>query len=140
MSCGAAFGAGIYLSPHSSTSSGYAYQQASWSKSGFGQHSLQCIALCEVIKAGYTANPHYVIPNEQHVMTRYFFIFNDKYHCPSVDSSTLKPKNPIEKYKAQKKKPVATPDIFSKPEQILPNNNDKKQADQKPKKKLFGFI
>jgi len=96
MSTGAAYGAGIYLSPHSSTSAGYAHQITGWDKSIFnekdkgGYNNLQCLALCEVINAGYKANPHYVIPSEDHVLTRYFFIYNSKFHCPSVDANSLK--------------------------------------------------
>lgn len=29
-----------------------------------------------MINAGYTANPYYVIPNEDHVVTRYLLVFN----------------------------------------------------------------
>lgn len=49
MSCGAAYGAGIYLSPHSSTSAGYSHGQRGWPNSKFKTSSghMTCIALCE---------------------------------------------------------------------------------------------
>lgn len=102
------YGAGIYLAPQSSTSVGYAVSQAGWDKSIFTQDkgsytNLQCLALCEVINNGYKANPHYgnpfkslqlingiVVPDENHVMTRYFFIYNSKYTPPSVQADALK--------------------------------------------------
>jgi len=92
MSTGAAFGNGIYLSPNSGTSLGYARQGSGWDKSIFGSsgNSLQCLCLVEVINNGYKANPHYVIPNEDHVMTRYFFIYTSSYNSVNVDASQLK--------------------------------------------------
>jgi len=91
MSCGAAFGAGIYLSPLSSTSMGYAHAMAGWANSIFKTStSITCLAICEVINDGYKANPHYVIPNEDHVMTRYFLIYNGQYTCPSMEANKLK--------------------------------------------------
>jgi hypothetical protein len=79
---GAVYGAGIYLAAESGTSIGYAAVGRGWVNSMFneshGTESLQCLALCEVISAGYKANPYYVIPNEDHVVTRYLFLFNSK--------------------------------------------------------------
>jgi len=93
MSTGAAYGAGIYMSPSSSTSLGYARSQAGWPKSIFNKSTntyLQCLCLCEVIDAGYKANPHYVVPDEDHVMTRYFFIYNGSSGTPNVEANKLK--------------------------------------------------
>jgi len=94
MSSGAAYGAGIYLSPSSSTSFGYARAQTGWPKSLFNKKGtvshMQCLALCEVIDAGYKANPHYVVSDEDHVMTRYFFIFDGSITNPAVEANKLK--------------------------------------------------
>eukprot|EP01114_Cavostelium_apophysatum_P019380 TRINITY_DN6231_c0_g1_i1.p1 TRINITY_DN6231_c0_g1~~TRINITY_DN6231_c0_g1_i1.p1 ORF type:complete len:564 (-),score=140.41 TRINITY_DN6231_c0_g1_i1:26-1717(-) len=93
MSTGAAYGAGIYLAGTSQVSFGYARAQPGWNKSRFskkGYSSLQCLALCEVINAGYTAKPYYVIPEEDHVMTRYFFIFENSGGQPQVEANKLK--------------------------------------------------
>jgi len=90
MSCGAAYGAGIYLSPLSSTSMGYAHSMSGWASSEFLKGNCTCLCVCEVIDDGYKANPHYVVPNEDHVMTRYFLIYNSQYTCPSLEANKLK--------------------------------------------------
>jgi hypothetical protein len=94
MSSGAAYGAGIYLSPNSSTSLGYAHAKQGWSKSIFTKEGktsqIQCLCLCEVIDKKYKANPHYVVPDESHVMTRYFFIYNGSSGSPNVEANKLK--------------------------------------------------
>jgi len=95
MTCGAAYGAGIYLSPHSNTSSGYAASSSSWPKSRFGNEQVQCMAICEVINNGYTANPHYVIQNEDHVLTRFFCVYKSG-QIPSLDSTTKEFKQKLE--------------------------------------------
>lgn len=61
MSTGQAYGPGIYMAADSSTSLGYARQGVGWDKSIFakGGNNLQCLAICEVINAGYKANPYY---------------------------------------------------------------------------------
>lgn len=76
MSAGAAYGAGIYLSPNFGTSLGYSRGSGGWTSSELGQ-GLQAMALCELIndKKLPKPNPHYVIKNEEWVMTRFFFIF-----------------------------------------------------------------
>jgi Poly(ADP-ribose) polymerase catalytic domain len=61
MSTGAAYGAGIYLSPNSGTSSGYSRPLPGWPKSGLssgGNQGMQCLCICEVIDAKYKAKPH----------------------------------------------------------------------------------
>lgn len=77
MSTGAVYGNGIYLAPESGTSIGYAQESSGWNLSLHGNSSDQyrCMALCEVVNAGYTANPYYVIPKEEDIVTRYLFIF-----------------------------------------------------------------
>lgn len=77
MSTGAVYGNGIYLAPESGTSIGYAQESSGWNLSLHGTPSDQyrCMALCEVVNAGYTANPYYVIPKEEDIVTRYLFIF-----------------------------------------------------------------
>jgi len=91
MSCGAAYGAGIYMSPFSSTSMGYAHAMTGWQGSMLKQTgNLTCLCICEVINDNYKANPHYVVPNEDHVMTRYFLIYNNQYTCPSLEANKLK--------------------------------------------------
>ena len=81
MSTGAVYGNGIYLAADSNTSIGYARGGSGWEKSIFnegGNSNMQLLALCEVVNANYKANPYYVIPNEDHVITRYLFLFNNR--------------------------------------------------------------
>lgn len=77
MSTGAVYGAGIYLAAESGTSMGYAQEAPGWALSSHGSRgdSYRCMALCEVINDGYKANPYYVIPKEEDIVTRYLFIF-----------------------------------------------------------------
>jgi len=77
MSTGAVYGCGIYLAAESGTSIGYAQSFKGWGLSSHGNpgDDYRCMALCEVINAGYTANPYYVIPKEEDIVTRYLFIF-----------------------------------------------------------------
>jgi hypothetical protein len=100
MSTGAAYGNGIYMAPDSATSFGYAKIGSGWENSIFKGSNLQCLALCEVINAGYKANPYYVVPKEEHVMTRYqslltlissryFFIYTS-YGSANVQATSLK--------------------------------------------------
>eukprot|EP00698_Gefionella_okellyi_P004895 TRINITY_DN14524_c0_g1_i1.p1 TRINITY_DN14524_c0_g1~~TRINITY_DN14524_c0_g1_i1.p1 ORF type:complete len:609 (-),score=127.86 TRINITY_DN14524_c0_g1_i1:51-1877(-) len=78
---GAAYGAGIYLAADAATSLGYAHNVNGWDKSLLGKTTFQGLALCEIIdykvdgQAKYSANPYYVIPDEDHVLTRFFFVF-----------------------------------------------------------------
>jgi len=88
MSAGAAYGAGIYLGADSSTSMGYAGSSGGWQKSKFGV-SNQCMAVCEVINAGYTSNPYYVVPKEDHVLTRYLVVFNSSNPYKNVAAKSL---------------------------------------------------
>uniref|UniRef100_A0A6B2L8T5 Poly [ADP-ribose] polymerase n=1 Tax=Arcella intermedia TaxID=1963864 RepID=A0A6B2L8T5_9EUKA len=105
MSTGQAYGPGIYLAADSSVSIGYAKPLSGWSKSMFnlnGNELFSVVALCEVI-TGYKANPYYVIPNEDHVATRYLFLYNSKNICKKQDASSLKiPESDYSKIQRQK--------------------------------------
>jgi len=91
MSTGAAYGSGIYLGADSSTSFGYAGASGGWAKSRFG-NSCTCVAVCEVINAGYVASPYYVVPVEDHVVTRYLLVYNaSNYHQHNVATSLKLP-------------------------------------------------
>jgi Poly(ADP-ribose) polymerase catalytic domain len=92
MTCGAAYGAGIYLSPWSDTSRGYARKGKGWAQSRFGSADLQMIALCEVINhpdLKDMPNPHYVIQDEDFIVTRFLLVYVDGKNIPRVDSRTL---------------------------------------------------
>jgi hypothetical protein len=75
---GAAYGSGVYLAAESGTSFGYMRYTKGWSNSIYGTTDLGCIALCEVVN--YPAlkgqpNPYYVVPDDNMITTRYFFIY-----------------------------------------------------------------
>eukprot|EP01105_Mastigella_eilhardi_P011334 TRINITY_DN261_c3_g1_i1.p1 TRINITY_DN261_c3_g1~~TRINITY_DN261_c3_g1_i1.p1 ORF type:complete len:717 (+),score=140.85 TRINITY_DN261_c3_g1_i1:420-2570(+) len=101
MSCGACYGSGIYMGADISTASGYAPQGPAWSNSRFFLHggdssygynygnSCVCIAVCEVINAGYKPKPFYVVPKEQHVMTRAFLIYPAGMAVPYTPASVI---------------------------------------------------
>uniref|UniRef100_C3YQ85 Poly [ADP-ribose] polymerase n=1 Tax=Branchiostoma floridae TaxID=7739 RepID=C3YQ85_BRAFL len=93
---GAAYGSGIYLSPNSSVSFGYscmghgshkAARNKALLKTGKKENTkrflesdnLTCIALCEVIhsKELRKHNNIWVVPNPDHVCTRFFFVYED---------------------------------------------------------------
>jgi len=76
MSAGAVYGKGIYLSPHLGTSLSYARTTGTWPHSDLGK-VCSGMALCELINDRDLPKPkpHYVIPREEWVMTRFFFIF-----------------------------------------------------------------
>lgn len=88
---GAAYGKGIYLSPHISTSMGY-------SRMGYGysgakkiatdssnrprfltSDNITCIAICEVITSNKLKknNSIWVCENPDHVCTRFFFVYEN---------------------------------------------------------------
>jgi len=94
MSTGQAYGAGIYMATESNTSIGYARVGNGWAKSIFNEDpnnadNYQCLALCEVI-SGYNANPYYVVPNEEHVVTRYLFLYNSRNTPQTVYAANVK--------------------------------------------------
>ena len=81
---GAAYGSGIYLSPHASVSFGYSQlggnskgQAASATDAQFIDiESMHCIAICEVAKNDLRQNGNiWVQPNEDAVVTRFFFVY-----------------------------------------------------------------
>ena len=59
-----------------------------WKNSKMGM-TLRCLSLCEVINAGYVAKPHFVVPNEDHVSTRYFFVYTDTSTAVNVESKSI---------------------------------------------------
>jgi hypothetical protein len=90
MSTGAVYGNGIYLAAESGTSIGYAQSFRGWDHSLHGQpgDEYRCMALCEVINAGYKANPYYVVPKEEDIVTRYLFIFPPS-EASSMQNATI---------------------------------------------------
>eukprot|EP00698_Gefionella_okellyi_P012841 TRINITY_DN3488_c0_g1_i1.p1 TRINITY_DN3488_c0_g1~~TRINITY_DN3488_c0_g1_i1.p1 ORF type:complete len:698 (+),score=128.31 TRINITY_DN3488_c0_g1_i1:1408-3501(+) len=92
MTAGAAYGPGIYLAGNSSISAGYMGAGVGWSKSVFGHQNLSCIAIAEVIKQkSYDKGGGiFVVPNEDHVVTRYFHVFSGGY-SGGFDALSLKP-------------------------------------------------
>lgn len=77
MSNAAAYGAGIYLAKNSGVSLGYTRgAQRGWDNSSLLTGGGTGLALCEIIDRGYKANPYFVIPEENHVNTRFFFLYS----------------------------------------------------------------
>eukprot|EP01103_Thecamoeba_quadrilineata_P016279 TRINITY_DN539_c1_g1_i2.p1 TRINITY_DN539_c1_g1~~TRINITY_DN539_c1_g1_i2.p1 ORF type:complete len:772 (+),score=138.52 TRINITY_DN539_c1_g1_i2:166-2316(+) len=89
---GAAYGAGIYLSPNASTSLGYTFRTMNQhprtkskdnskpiqncSNKFLDSNRINCIALCEVINKGIKRNATiWVQPEEDNVVTRFFFVY-----------------------------------------------------------------
>jgi poly [ADP-ribose] polymerase 6/8 len=83
---GAAYGNGIYLSPHAGTS--FTYSKMSGNNQGTpsfgsgGNRFLQgkdvfCVAMCEVIDTADIRKKEliWVCPHEEHVLTRFFFVY-----------------------------------------------------------------
>ena len=79
MTTGAAYGPGVYMARESATSFGYSRMGTSWAKSQFGNVSnLRCVMICEVNKAPgvpTTASPYYVVPQAEHITTRFFCFY-----------------------------------------------------------------
>ena len=100
---GAAYGKGIYLSPDISTSMGYSrmgYGYQNLSKKAkpsvpstryLDTHDIKCIALCEVITAPNLkkSGSIWVCPDEKHVCTRFFFV----YEAGQVGESNINTQN-----------------------------------------------
>ena len=84
---GAAYGAGIYLSPHASVSFGYSgihggHPSQTDKKKGrptmLSSQNLNCIALCEVIDSKIKKSGNIWVASESdHVVTRFFFVYED---------------------------------------------------------------
>uniref|UniRef100_A0A6B2L6R2 Poly [ADP-ribose] polymerase n=1 Tax=Arcella intermedia TaxID=1963864 RepID=A0A6B2L6R2_9EUKA len=84
---GAAYGSGIYLSPHAQTSFGYSRigynynqnQKPTTVNNGnrfLSSQNVSCIAICEVINnAIRKSGSIWVQPSEDHVVTRFFFVY-----------------------------------------------------------------
>ncbi len=72
---GAAYGSGVYLAANSSVSFSYMRYAQGWKNSQFGNSNLACLSMVEVIDDVKKPNPYYVIPNEDLLMTRYFFFY-----------------------------------------------------------------
>eukprot|EP01080_Neovahlkampfia_damariscottae_P011934 gene11934-5335_t len=92
---GAAYGSGVYLAPDSSTSFGYMQYNPGWKNSTFGTKSIGCLALCEVANHPMLKgqpNPHYVVPDDSLIETRYFLVFPSGCNS-SVKASTIKQKD-----------------------------------------------
>jgi poly [ADP-ribose] polymerase 6/8 len=90
---GAVYGNGVYLAPHSSTSAGYMQFFKGWDNSTLYKSNLGCMAVCEIItKADEVREPfpHYVIPNEDLIQTRYFMIYENQCGA-SADGGVLNP-------------------------------------------------
>jgi poly [ADP-ribose] polymerase 6/8 len=90
---GAAFGSGVYLAPHSSTSAGYMQFFQGWPKSTLFSKNLGCMAVCEIITKKDEVKqpkPHYVIPNEELIQARYFMIY-DARCAANADGGKLRP-------------------------------------------------
>ncbi|KAL6078224.1 Poly [ADP-ribose] polymerase 6 [Balamuthia mandrillaris] len=93
MTTGAVYGAGIYLSPHANTSKDYSRAGKGWDKSVFGDGNINCIAICEVINHPCLKgqpNPHYVVPDEDLVITRFFCIYTNTTIPAKVDLGSLR--------------------------------------------------
>lgn len=95
MTAGAALGPGIYLAQQSNISQGYMGVGQGWENSAFGDSNLQCIVMAEVIKKKeYDKGGHvWVCPEEDDVVTRYFFVYTSKGGAMSgsFDSKSLTP-------------------------------------------------
>jgi poly [ADP-ribose] polymerase 6/8 len=90
---GAAYGSGVYMAPHSSTSAGYMQFYQGWPSSASFKSSLGCMAVCELILKKDEVKdpfPHYVVPNEDLIQTRYFMVYEGSCGA-SVDGGKLKP-------------------------------------------------
>lgn len=103
--CGAAYGSGIYLSPMASMSMTYSGLHMYGSKTTTTTYTeplvekidtdnWKCIALCEVIdKGNYVKNTSvWVVPEEDHVVTRFFFVYNQD-EQRAINLSGLNTKN-----------------------------------------------
>jgi len=99
---GAAYGSGIYLSPHAATSFGYSRMGYGGSPTGpskgktagnrflaSGGTNMGCIALCEVIdKDIRKSGDIWVQPDEDAVVTRFFFVYPDGNPGQAVNNHT----------------------------------------------------
>ena len=93
MSTGALYGPGIYLSKDVKISKDYSRCQLWWPKSMFGNHCC-ILAICEIINHPdlKPPQPHYVISNEDWVITRFLIVYknSDRFLNISVDDISQK--------------------------------------------------
>lgn len=106
MANGAAYQAGIYISPCTSVSASYA-QMYKWENSGYdsperqkhfeheyldpgtevengGESTMKAIAICEVVTKDLRYNDDiWVQPNEDCVVTRFLFVYTHSHECPT---------------------------------------------------------
>lgn len=79
MTTGQAYGSGVYMAEDSATSFSYSKFGSGWKKSSFGDsQNIQCIAICEVIKAPnipIIPNPYYVVDQPLCITTRFFLFY-----------------------------------------------------------------
>jgi poly [ADP-ribose] polymerase 6/8 len=83
---GAAYGAGVYISPHAATSLGYCRPTVTATTrpapSAFLRDNLICMALCEVVNHEIRKSGNiWVQPNPLFVVTRFFFVWE---HNPAA--------------------------------------------------------
>eukprot|EP00698_Gefionella_okellyi_P020493 TRINITY_DN643_c0_g1_i1.p1 TRINITY_DN643_c0_g1~~TRINITY_DN643_c0_g1_i1.p1 ORF type:complete len:652 (-),score=119.59 TRINITY_DN643_c0_g1_i1:302-2257(-) len=86
---GATEGEGIYLGLDSGTSLGYAWAGTAWDKSQTPTCNI-CLAVCEVVAAGHVPRPWYVVPDENHVNTRFFVLCGSQIAVGPVPAETLR--------------------------------------------------
>jgi len=92
MTTGAALGPGIYMATNSSTSLAYCREAGGWGRSMFG--NFLCLALCELVNQAnknHNRGGVYVVPDEDLVVTRFFFILDSSANnrALNVDVSNL---------------------------------------------------
>lgn len=91
MTCGAAYGAGVYAAANFGTSLGYCRQASSsstWRPNILTNPPSLVMAIIEVIKGGYDkGNGIYVIPNDRHIILRYIMKFSN--YSSSADANKL---------------------------------------------------
>jgi len=91
MTCGAAYGSGVYAAANFGTSLGYCRQAGSssvWRPNILTNPPSLVMAIIEVIKGGYDkGNGIYVIPNDRHIVIRYLMKFSN--YSSSADANKL---------------------------------------------------
>lgn len=91
MTCGAAYGSGVYAAANFGTSLGYCRQPGSssiWRPNILTNPPSLVMAIIEVIKGGYDkGNGIYVIPNDRHIIPRYLLKFSN--YSSSADANKL---------------------------------------------------
>ena len=85
MSTGSVYGPGIYLSNSVKISKDYSTSQLSWQNSMFGEH-VCVLAICEIINHPdlKPPDPHYVIQNEDWIVTRFLIVYRNIANCLNI--------------------------------------------------------